>query len=623
MAWRRRLETLNKQFSIQLSATVFVLLLSVAPVWAQAVPGAPTQVNPGLVTPEPTEETKPATKQMLPAETPEEVQLEVPEPASGVSQDESVQFEVSDIALEGNSVFSEAELDDLVKPYENRKVTLKDLSLLTEAIADRYRDAGYMTTQVYLPPQSIENGVVRVAIVEGTIGKIILNGNKYFRARVIRDQLEFEPGELLSIPNLENNLNNVNRNQPYRLKAVLSRGEETGQTDVTLDVLETQPWQVTATYDNQGRPFIGMFRHGIEVSNDSLLGLGDRLSVRWMGATGTQVAALSYNLPVHKSGTTLGYGFSFGYVDVDLERREQPRIEGYAQNHSIILTQPLNKSRSLTWDGSMNFREILTNVDHQRVSLDSIRSLTTGITYSRYDRWGRTFMRLQTDFGADWLGANRAFWKANAFLTRLVVLPKNNLVILRSAAQFSPDALPSAETFQIGGEYSVRGYTEGLMTGDQGYNFSAEWRWPIPGLRLLSADLSERIQGVFFADVGQVFQDLSVNGRRAASVNAARNNFLISAGTGFRFRLSQYLSGFVDFGFGLHKLNRIEPNGQPTMRVHFGLQSEMLRKEYKVQGDQKTVIDRIRKMGPAPGAAPGTTGVERALPAMPPEKLNP
>lgn len=586
------IETLKK-LSFRLATSVFIALLAIGPVCAQEIT-PPQQVNPGLVVPEPTEDPTPYG---IEKERPAPVELELPEQPTTGLEDETIRFEVQHIELEGNTVFSDEVLEPFVQPYEGRKVTLKELSQLTEAIAERYRNAGYMTTQVYLPPQSIENGVVRIAIVEGSIGKVVITGNKYYKARIIRDQLDFEPGELLNIEDLEANLNNVNRNQPYRLKAVLSRGEETGETDINLDVLETQPWQVTATFDNQGRPFIGMFRYGVEVSNESLLGYGDRLSLRYLGANGTQVGAASYNIPVHRSGTTVGYGYSFGYVNVDLDRRSQPTIEGFAHNHSLTLSQPLNRSRSLMWDGAMNFREISTLVSGDKVSGDSIRSLSTGISYNRYDAWGRTFARLQTDFGLKWMGGNREFWKTNAYLTRLVVLPKNNLVILRGSAQMTPHDVPSAEAFQIGGAYSVRGFTEGLLIGDRGYNFGVEWRWPIPGLRHVSPWLGERLQGVLFYDIGQVFVDNNDPNYSRENWNDKDRNLLHAAGTGLRFRLTQYLSGFVDFGFGITRLFRVEPNGQPTMRVHFGVQSELLPKEYKVQSDQKTVISRIQRTG--------------------------
>lgn len=39
--------------------------------------------------------------------------------------------------------------------------------------------------------------------------------------------------------------------------------------------------------------------------------------------------------------------------------------------------------------------------------------------------------------------------------------------------------LPSAEQFYIGGVYSVRGYEESILSGDDGYNFNLEYAMPV------------------------------------------------------------------------------------------------------------------------------------------------
>ena len=585
------------RFKLSLSIALMAACVLSVPGWAQDAGGF-SQVDPGLVTPQPDDDLPGReSKDPVPAKPPDEIHLEVPEQSTGSFENETVQFAISKVRFTGNTVFDEDQLAPITQTYIGRQITLKDLGQLTRDVAAKYREAGYLTTQVYLPPQSVDDGIVTISVVEGSIGKIVLSGNKAYRSQIIRNQFQFEPGELLNIPDLEQQLNRVNRNQPYRLQAVLSRGDETGQTDIGVEVKEAQPWQIQPSWDNQGRPFIGMQRYGVEVQNDSLLGFGDKLTTRWMGASGTQVGSGSYNVPVHKSGTTLGYGYSFGYVDVNLDIDNPPAIHGYAHNHSLTLSQPLNRSRTLTADAGINFRNITTTLNEDVANRDRIRSFTGGITFNRFDNWGRTYARLQTDVGASLLGGNRPFWKTNAYLTRLVSLPHRNMLILRASGQLSPDALPSAEAFQIGGEYSVRGYTEGLIIGDRGYNLSAEWRWPVPGLSRISPWLGDRIQGVAFYDMGQAFIDSSNPNRRPSNANSS---LLMGAGVGVRARLTQYLSGFVDFGAGFPTHHDLEPNGQPDVRVHFGVQSELLPKNYVARSDQKTFILRTTNTSAAP-----------------------
>ncbi|MCE3233981.1 MAG: outer membrane protein, partial [Vampirovibrio sp.] len=200
-----------------------------------------------------------------------------------------------------------------------------------------------------------------------------------------------------------------------------------------------------------------------------------------------------------------------------------------------------------------------------------------GLNFDKFDNWGRTFIRAQTSVGTTWFGGNRQFWKAETLANRIVRLPKNNFLILRSYAQYTPDALPPAEQFQLGGAYSVRGYTEGLLIGDRGYQFSVEHRWPVPGLRKMNPWLADRIQGASFFDYGRTWSDKSNQFQNSETT-------LASAGLGVRARVSQYMQGFVDFGFGMLNRTDIERNAQPTARVHFGVRSDLLPDDYRTWG---------------------------------------
>jgi len=230
-----------------------------------------------------------------------------------------------------------------------------------------------------------------------------------------------------------------------------------------------------------------------------------------------------------------------------------------------------------------------------------------GLNYNNPDRWGRTFLRFQNTFGFDWLGArhrnyggtsenqptgSNQFWKAELLANRLFRLPQRNLLFLRGYAQFTPDSLPPAEQFQLGGAYSVRGYTEGLLTGDRGYSLSAEWRWPVPFLRLISPWLADRIQGAIFADYGQAYTDQSnPNFIQTDYIRRLRTS-LLSTGFGVRMRLTQYLSGFLDAGFGLLDRERIEPNAQPTARIHFGIRTDLIPEDYRTRGKDVVRVTR-------------------------------
>jgi hemolysin activation/secretion protein len=293
---------------------------------------------------------------------------------------------------------------------------------------------------------------------------------------------------------------------------------------------------------------------------------------------------------------------SYGYSHVDVDLTTPNDLDGFAQNAGLFLSHPLNDNRTLVGDVGFNYRHITSELDNVVTNRDEIRSLQTGLTFNKFDRHGRTLARLQQSLGLDWLGANNSFWKSELYLTRLFRLPHDNILMLRAYGQYSPGDLPSAEAFQIGGAFSVRGYHEGLLIGDRGYNLTIEDRFPIPFLRHFSPWLADRLQGAVFFDVGQTWFDRSND---SFISNASQRTLLAGTGFGIRARLSQYLQGFVDIGFGLMNRSAVIPAGyaDPTARVHFGIRSNLLPQDLKKREAGPSTMSRMPVM-PASTVAP-------------------
>jgi hemolysin activation/secretion protein len=546
----------------------------------------PTQSNPGLIT-APGQPLSPPETQAAPDAPAEEIKFDVPAPpVSETPAQPSPAFMLNSLTVEGNTLLPQADLDALTASYVGKEVTFDDLSKAVDGINKLYREKGYFTSQAYIPPQNVAEGTVVIQVLEGKIGKIDVSGNRYYKAWAIKRNIPQKEGEALNIPDLEKALNVMNNQENFRLKATLSPGEAAGETDITLELAERQPWQFSPTFDNQGRPYIGTLRWGTELSNQNLTGIGDRFFAKWIGAAGTQAALANYAVPLNRFGTELNFGFGFNWVNVDLETASQPDIEGTAFNYSVFLTQPLDKNRTFVADAGMHFKRISTFINHERVDRDDVRSIVVGMNFNKFDRLGRTFARTQMTFAPEWMGANTSFWKTEGMLTRLVRLPKENLLIFRAYGQMTPDGLIPAEQFQLGGAYSVRGYTEGLLIGDRGYNFSLEHRWPVPYLSKVSPWLAQRVQGAFFFDMGQVWQDRSNDNFVVGFSNKRERTLLASAGLGVRFRMTRFMYGFADWGFGLLDRDGVEPNAMPTARLHFGVRSDWLPDTYPAQNAQ-------------------------------------
>lgn len=466
-----------------------------------------------------------------------------------------------------SEIIPKEELDKITQPYIGKSVTINDLKGIINEINKVYVKKGFITARAFLPPQTVKNGTVDIKLVEGHIGNINIEGNKWTRRNYIIGKLHQKDGDLFSLQTLEKDILKFNRTNQVKLRANLKPGKEFGTTDINLVANDPMPWHVTPTFDNTGRRTVGVLRGGIGISTDSLLGYRDQFVMGYSRAKSTDVAYSSYSLPVGNYGTRIGGNFAFSNIKITSGPFKDFNIEGNSYNYGGFITHPFIQTRrfDLIGDIGVNFRQSTTFFDEVTLFTTQVRSLTVGLSCDIRDKYGRTNIRNSFVNGLDLLGGNARFFKYNGNLTRIHSFGKGIVGIFRAACQLTDDRLPPIEQFQVGGSSTVRGYSEGLLIGDNGYLFSAELRFPLPFLpkQVGKLKLRDRIRGLVFVDHGAAFVD------DGDITSPHHNNYLTSVGMGLRGSITKYLSGRVDWGFALGR--REDP--QPTARMHFGLQA--------------------------------------------------
>ena len=88
------------------------------------------------------------------------------------AQDEH--FNIVRFQVEGNTLLSEAQVQDIVVPLAGPNRVYGDIQKALEALERAYRAAGFSTVQVYVPEQELTSGVVRLQVTEGVIGKVLI-----------------------------------------------------------------------------------------------------------------------------------------------------------------------------------------------------------------------------------------------------------------------------------------------------------------------------------------------------------------------------------------------------------------------------------------------------------------
>jgi len=478
---------------------------------------------------------------------------------------------ISRIVTDRSDILTEQELRAITLPYEGKEASIRELFSLLERINDLYRQKGYLTARAILPPQKVEAGTVRIRLVEGRVGTISMEGNRYTRDSFFASRMHLKQGDLVRLHTLEEDLFRINATNDVRVRADVKPGAATGTTDLILKVQEPDNYRISLFVDNAGGSNVGQERVGLTLQDVSLFGFRDSLALGGILADGTTSGHASYSAPVAPVGTRLGIAYDYNQVSITSGTFETVRVDGDSHNLGLTLFQPLLVRPTLIINGTAGFywKDSSTDFDHVTIFRNRSRNLTLGGDLLSIDTFGNWFTRQTITQGFNDFGGNRSFFKYNGDLVRTLNLPADSLLLLRASGQVSANnLLPSSEQFQIGGVATVRGFNEGLLIGDDGYFVSAEANFPLfpQEASLFDVRLRSLLKGAIFADHGGAFPF------KGGGEGINHNDFLTSTGFGMILNFTKYLAGRVDFGFPIGDY----ASDPGTVRVHFSVRSDLL-----------------------------------------------
>jgi hemolysin activation/secretion protein len=476
----------------------------------------------------------------------------------------SVTFQLNNIEVSKSDILTEKELDLIFQSYIGRIITLNDLNKLLDEINALYKLKGYLAAKALLPPQKISEGSVKIRLIEGRVGALEIEGNNSTNDDYILDNLVLSSGDLVDIKTLQKNLEKINLLTDIQLGIALKPGEEIGKTDYLLNVREPKRQEAFVYMDNAGTDDVGLYRVGFNYIDRSLTGNRDLLTIGGYAATGTKAFYTSYKFPVNRLGTVVNLSGNISKIDIIDGPIKPLDISGdsyalradvshpfmIAEDGFVTATLGINKKQSSTDSSSVTLFE--TDVNTVDFGIKRQSFLPDSISYA-------SIRGTITPSGRD---NETSFFKINADFSYYKQLQNDWLALLRLGGQWSDTKLlPSTEQFQIGGIYTVRGYTEGLLIGYKGYYSSIELSHPLP--KTLTTIFGNNARYLLFLDHGAA---IAFKGNGEGS---DRDDFLTSVGVGLDFQLSKVVSAHITAGKPL--IHREDEND--SGRVNFNLQA--------------------------------------------------
>lgn len=556
----------NPCLSLPVLAAAWVLCTSFGPAPASAQT-APLLDGPGRLDLPDFEAPQNRSRRILP-------RLPMPEVPSTPGYRGGAKIRVERLRLEGNEILSAEELERAAAPWLGRDLSYAEISALRDALTLAYVDRGYVSSGAIVPAQSVEDGVLRVQIVEGTIAEIETTVDGRLREAFVIQGL-FHEGQGVNLPRLEDRLRVIE--QDIRVESVAARilpGEAQGESRLRLDVKEARPYWAALDFGNTTSPTIGSVGAGLRAGHRNVLGFSDALTVGYRATEGLQSVSVEYDVPVSTFGTRLAFRYSQGWsevtedgfaLDIESETRtiafavSQPVYRTARQSAGIFLNAEHRTAKSFLFGtGSAALAE---GSDDGRTTVAVLRA---GAEWSWRNPKHALALRGTASFGLDALGAttNSGSTPDGEFVSGLFQAqwaarfsPWDLQLISRIDGQVADSRLLGLERFAIGGLYSVRGYRENQIVRDEGLAASVELR--IPVWRDIGRGVDVSLAP--FIDLGTTAQDGADVGRSTIG----------SAGLGLRVAWRPWLSAQLYWGQAFWDIDDEQSTTEQDRGVHF------------------------------------------------------
>ena len=198
-------------------------------------------------------------------------------------------FDIDHFMVEGNTLLGPQEVEEILKPFTGKHRVYADVQHAIEALRKRYLVRGYSVVWVTTPEQDLDGGVVTLQVVEAKIGKITIQGNKFFDGANIRASFPaLREGEMPRARDISANAQLANESPAKQVDVVLRPGEKQGVVDAVIDVIDVRPLKGFLTLDNTGNPQTGDFRIGAGVQHANLFNRDDVGTFSYVTAPGRE-----------------------------------------------------------------------------------------------------------------------------------------------------------------------------------------------------------------------------------------------------------------------------------------------------------------------------------------------
>ncbi|XOB62034.1 ShlB/FhaC/HecB family hemolysin secretion/activation protein [Campylobacterota bacterium DY0563] len=476
------------------------------------------------------------------------------------------------------------ELKTIVKPYEKKELSFKDIQDIINMITLKYRQKGYFVARAYLPVQDLQKqeSVLKISVIEGEYSEFKLNNSSLVKDSILQENLDeiknIDQG-VISTKSLQRGLLIINDTPGVSISSTqIKPGKEVGTSDFIIGTSATNRYDGYLLADNYGSEYTGEHRVMAGVNINSPFNIGDKISLSALSSqnAGLLNGSLAYGFPILSNGLRGEVSFSKTTYELGSTYKE---LDALGSSNSIIakLSYPLIRSNDQNLETyfktSYNKMEDKINSTSTTLGKDTIVAVV-GVDYSKesiifnkylqsninfYLTTGRLSFDTKEDKQNDEDGANTNgnFSKVNLEIAENININEyfrwENSLQLQYA--LGNKNLDGSQDLSIGGINGVKLYPQGEQSAENGYVFNTELFYTLPQIKNLNSKIS------IFYDIAKV--------KMSKNITNEENSTYQDAGIG-------YYAYYKDFFINSHlayKVGNSEINSEDDYNSKFMFQA--------------------------------------------------
>ncbi|MBP1764348.1 MAG: surface antigen [Firmicutes bacterium] len=440
-----------------------------------------------------------------------------------------------DIVVKGNTKVTTEQISKLITVKKGQILNSKTLNENMRAVEQYYHDQGFVLTKVSdvsISPQ----GVLSIAINEGTLEGIVVKGNDKTKSYVITREMKVKVGEPFNAKDARRSMQKVyNLGFFEDVNMKLNPGRNPNAVILETDVVEQKTgfFSIGGGY-SESDGMIGI----IEVGDNNFRGIGDKMKVHWeFGGNASDISntpnySFSYTKPWLDSKQT---SLSVNLYDMTNEYSDyysngSLKSTYYKERHGwdLMLGRPAGefiqnyitlKNNEDTWlenvdsaGAPIDYGAEGVQSDGKTYGADYLKNnfgLTRSVIFSRvFDNRDNVYnategkrFSVSAEFAGKGLGGDFDFNKYIIENRNYIKVGHAQTVALRFIGGYATGTLPESQLFAVGGAETLRGYEDDQFKGTKMVAATAEYRFP----------LAKKVDGVFFGDVGNAWGSEAYN----------------------------------------------------------------------------------------------------------------